>query len=157
MSSNCQYEKNKLNCDKDIRTLIEESYTVFCKMLKDNKLTFKNKSVFFKTEMDLHNNRELGYEHIVSMKNQKMRLYEKNRMIYLPVIEPILTKCCNSKCDDIKVYRDKKDICIWCKKLDYLIVLTERKNGYLLQTAYPIIYNHKRKEVERKANENGIF
>lgn len=41
--------------------------------------------------------------------------------------------------------------------MDYLIVITERKNGYLLQTAYPIIYNHKRKEVEKKANENGIF
>ena len=157
MNNSCKYEKLKLDYDKDTKTLIDESYDIFCEILGKDDLTFRNKKVFFKTEMDLHNNKELGYEHIVSMKNMGMRLYEKNRMIYLPIIEKIFKNCCNNQCNNIKIYKDKKDICIWCKKLDYLIVITERKNGYLLQTAYPIVYDHKRKEVEKKANENGIY
>ena len=37
-----------------------------------------------------------------------------------------------------------------------LKINTNRKNGYLLKTAYPIIYKHKREAIEKKANENGI-
>ena len=89
----------KLDYNKDTKSLIDESYAIFCEILNKNELMFKNKKVFFKTEMDLHNNRELGYEHIVSMKNMNMRLYEKNIMIYLPIIEKILKHCCN----DVKI------------------------------------------------------
>ncbi len=51
----------------------------------------------------------------------------------------------------------KIDNNLFCKELNYLIVLADRKDKYLLQTAYPVIYENKRKEVERKANENGIL
>ena len=78
-------------------------------------------------------------------------------MIYVPLIEKIFNNCCDKECDNIRIYKDKKDICIWCKKINYLIIITKRKNGYLLQTAYPIIYKHKIKEIEKKANENGIL
>ena len=73
------------------------------------------------------------------------------------MIKIIFCDCLTNKSEDITIYRDRKDICIWCKKLNYLIVLTERENGYLLQTAYPIIYKNKLREVEKKANENGIY
>lgn len=158
LMNKCKFENLKLDETKNINTLINESYENFREMLTKDNLSFQNKKIIFKTEMDLHNNKELGFEHIVSMKNEmSMRLYDKNRMLYVPLIEKILQNCCNGQCNEIKIYKDKKDICIWCKKLDYLIVLSERKEGYLLQTAYPIIYEHKRNQVEKKANENGIF
>ena len=35
--------------------------------------------------------KELGYEHIISMKNNMgLRIYEKNRIIYMPILEKIL-------------------------------------------------------------------
>ena len=158
MTNNCKYENLKLNINKDMHDLIDESYRVFSNTLLKNEIIFKGKKILLKTEKDLHTMKELGYEHIVSMKNDLgLRIYEKNRMVYIPLIEKIFNKCCDKQCSNIKIYKDKKDICIWCKKLNYLIVITERENGYLLQTAYPIIYNHKRQEVEKKANENGIF
>lgn len=158
MTDNCKYENLKLDSNKDTNVLIDESYQAYSNTLLKNEINFKGKKLLLKTEKDLHTMKELGYEHIVSMKNDLgLRIYEKNRMIYVPLIEKIFNHCCDKQCDSIRIYKDKKDICIWCKKMDYLIVITERKNGYLLQTAYPIIYNHKRKEVEKKANENGIF
>ena len=158
MTDNCKYENLKLDLNKDTNVLIDESYQAYSNTLLKNEINFKGKKLLLKTEKDLHTMKELGYEHIVSMKNKLgLRIYEKNRMIYVLLIEKIFNNCCDKQCDSIRIYKDKKDICIWCKKMDYLIVITERKNGYLLQTAYPIIYNHKRKEVEKKANENGIF
>ena len=158
MSNNCKFKNFKLDETKSINTLIDESYDIFRKMLTNGELSFKGKKIVFKTELDLHQNKELGYLHIVSMKNEmKMRLYDKNRMLYVPLIEKIIKNCCDKKCNNIMIYRDKKDICIYCKELDYLIVLADRKDKYLLQTAYPLIYDHKRKQVEKKANENGIL
>ncbi len=158
MTNRCKFEDLKLDLNKDLNVLINESYQAYSNTLLNNEITFKNKKLILKTEKDLHTMKELGFEHIVSMKNNLgLRIYDKNRMIYMPIIEKIFNNCCYEQCSSIKIYKDKKDICIWCKRLAYLIILSERKNGYLLQTAYPIIYNHKRKEVERKANENGIY
>ena len=85
------------------------------------RLILKVKKLLLKTEKDLHTMKELGYEHIVSMKNKLgLRIYEKNRMIYVPLIEKIINNCCDKQCDSIRIYKDRKDICIWCKKMDYL-------------------------------------
>lgn len=158
MTNSCKYKNLELDINKNINDLIDESYQIFNETLLNSEIYFKGKKVLFKTEKDLHTMKELGYEHIISMENSLgLRIYEKNRIIYVPLIEKILKDCCNKNCDNIKIYKDRKDICIWCKRLDYLIVLAERKNGYLLQTAYPIIYTNKRKSVEKKAYENGIF
>lgn len=158
MKNNCNLVSEKLDINQDTNSLIEESYSFFKTMLNANNLYFNNKKLLLKNEKDLHTMKELGFEHIVSIKNHLgLRIYEKNRMIYLPLIEKIFKNCCVNKCEDIKIYKDRGDICIWCKKLDYLIVVTPRKDFFLLQTAYPIIYEKKRKEVEKKANENGII
>ena len=158
MTNKCKYENLKLNINKEINVLLDEAYQIYYNTLSKNEIIFKNKKILLKTEKDLHTMRELGYEHIVSIKKDlELRVYEKNRIIYVPLIEKILNNCCDKQCNNIKIYKDRKDICIWCKKLDYLIVITERKNGYLLKTAYPIIYDNKRKTIEKKANENGIF
>ena len=106
--------------------------------------------------MDLHNNRELGFEHIVSMKQKGLRIYEPNRTLYVPLIKIILSECSKNKCNSISIYRDYKDVCVWCREHKYLIVLTPRKDGYLLNTAYPVIYSNKIREIEKKANENGL-
>lgn len=149
------YEKSKLNESLDLKNLITIGYEIYNK-IKNLKIKIRGKNLFFKTELDVHTMKELGYEHIISMKNNMgLRIYEKNRIIYMPILEKILFSCIN-KCSSIKFFYDNKDICIWCPTQDYLIVLANRKNGYLLKTAYPIIYKHKREAIEKKANENGI-
>ena len=155
----CKYEKLILNSNEDLNELLGKTYKIYCNTLIGKNIYFNKRKLLLKTEKDLHTMKELGFEHIVSIKNNKLgiRVYDKNRMIYISLIEKILNDCCNGQCKDIKVYRDRKDICVWCKHLDYLIVLADRKKGYLLQTAYPVIYNKKRKSIEKKANENGIF
>lgn len=156
--NNCKYENELLDINDDINILINNAYDYYKNFSLKNDIYFNNKKVFFKTELDVHTMKELGFEHIISMKNNiGLRTYEKNRMIYIPLIKIIFHNCLSDKCNSITIYKDKGDICIWCKKLNYLIVLSERKKGYLLQTAYPIIYKNKLHDVERKANENGIY
>lgn len=155
VNSNCIYKNLILNDRKELNVLLKESYDSFCNCMSSN-VTFRGKKVWYKTEMDLHNNRELGFEHLVSMKKSGLRIYEKNRTLYVPLIKEILSRCSNNHCGNISIYRDGKDICVWCRDNRYLIVLNERKNGYLLNTAYPVIYSNKLYEVEKKANENGL-
>ena len=38
-----------------------------------------------------------------------------------------------------------------------MIVLIPRKDGYLLNTAYPVIFPNKIREIEKKANDRGNF
>ena len=156
-SNNCKFEKDLLDSSKAIDKLISESYEVFCECMNDNSLSFMGKKILYKTEKDLHSMKELGYLHIASMENQiKIRTYDKNRMIYMPLIKRILEDCSKKTCPNIAIYKDNKDICIWCRKNKFLIVLCPRENGYLLNTAYPVIYERKIYTIEKKANENGL-
>lgn len=155
MNNKCSHDNLIINGQQELNKLLEESYKAFCDC-KDSNLYFLGKKVLYKTEIDLHNNKELGFEHIVSMKIKGLRVYEPNRTLYVPLIKVILSECSNNKCNQISIYKDHKDICVWCKKHKYLIVLTPRKDGYLLNTAYPVIYSNKIKEIEKKANENGL-
>ena len=117
MTDNCKYESLKLDSNKDTNVLIDESYQAYSNTLLKNEINFKGKKILLKTEKDLHTMKELGYEHIVSMKNDLgLRIYEKNRMIYVPLIEKIFNHCCDKQCDSIRIYKDKKDICIWCRE-----------------------------------------
>lgn len=126
----CKCEQSKLDINKDTNTLINESYDYYKILSSEKNIYFNNKTILFKNEIDVHTMKELGFEHIISMKNNiGLRTYEKNRMIYLPIIKIIFRDCLLNKCKDLAIYRDKKDICIWCKKLNYLIVLTEREKG----------------------------
>lgn len=158
MKNQCDVLKNKLDETKALNEVIDEAYVIFKKYIKDDTFVFKNKKVFFKTEIDKSSFREQGFEHIITKDFSKtaFRLYDKNRVVHLPIIEDLIKRCCLNNCCDIKIFKDKKDICIWCKNIDFLIILSERQNGYVLLTAYPVIYEHKRQSLEKKANENGL-
>ena len=155
-TNDCKYSDKLLNPQKSTKDLIQESYECFIECMRDETLTFNGKKILFKTEKDLHTMKELGFEHIVSMNNKIGRIYEPNRMIYVPLIKKILSDCQNKTCSHISLYEDNGDICIWCRKNKFLIVLIPRENGYLLNTAYPVIYKRKLYDIEKKANENGF-
>lgn len=156
---NCAHKNCKLDEKKNLKDLSDEAYKIFKEFLTDDTLVFRGKKILFKTEKDFFTFRELGFEHIVSMEDKKtrIRIYDKNRLIYLPFIKKIINNCCNGSCTDIKIFKDKADICIWCKSSDFVIILNKRENGFLLLTAYPVIYNHKRSSLEKKANENDSY
>ena len=106
MTNSCKYKNLELDINKNINDLIDESYQIFNETLLNSEIYFKGKKVLFKTEKDLHTMKELGYEHIISMENSLgLRIYEKNRIIYVPLIEKILKNCCNKNCDNIKIYK----------------------------------------------------
>ncbi len=155
----CDNQKSKLDETKPLNILIDEAYKIFKKYIDDDTLIFKNKKIFFNIKMNKYSFREQGFEHIITKDFGKtsIPLYDKNRVIHLPIIEKIIKQCCNNKCSELKVFKDKKDICIWCKRIDFLIILSERNNGYLLKTAYPVVYTHKRQSLKRKANENDLL
>ena len=80
MTDNCKYENLKLDLNKDTNVLIDESYQEYSNTLLKNEINFKGKKLLLKTEKDLHTMKELGYEHIVSMKNKLgLRIYEKKQ------------------------------------------------------------------------------
>ena len=71
-------------------------------------------------------------------------------------IRDILTGACTG-CIDYRVFRDidwkpqKKErrYVVWCYKEDYAIILEERDRDFMLITAYKVIYQNKRNDLER--------
>ena len=157
MINSCKYEDLLLDSNDDMNELIAKSYASFCDCMNSEELSFMNQKILYKKEKDLQYMKEFGYLHIASMENEmKIRIFDKSRMMYIPLIKNILADCSKKSCSNIAVYRDNKDICIWCRKNKYLIVLSPREKGYLLNTAYPVIYDRKIYTIEKKANENGL-
>ena len=67
--NNCKCEQIKLDINKDTNTLINESYDYYKALSSEEDIYFNNKIILFKNEIDVHTMKELGFEHIISMKN----------------------------------------------------------------------------------------
>lgn len=153
----CKYKQYKLDANKKIHQLIDEAYQIFKSYLDGKNLNFENEQVDFKTEKNIFTFREQSFEHLISKQINKphVRIYDKNRIVHIPYIETILNQCCNESCENLKIFRDDKYICVWCEMIDFLIVLSKReKKGYLLLTAYPITYPNKRKTLKKTYMKN---
>ena len=48
----------------------------------------------------------------------------------------------------------QKNVCLWLERHEYLVVLRERKSGYLFWTAYPVIEEPRKRKLRREYHES---
>jgi hypothetical protein len=84
---------------------------------------------------------------------------EQNRIPDLRRCERILwpsyiLESCIDNCDKILIWENKrkndKRILIWCKTVEYLIVLAKRKDYVIFWTAYPVINKHTQCKLQKE-------
>lgn len=137
-------------------------HEIFLKELYDYKVHFRGKLVALKT-FPLYNDREDSYFHLTCKNFDKKSqerlpdLRRSERLCWLrPSIETDHTQLCNQSCFLVyeRPYKSNTRICLLNPVDRYFIVLEERKNYYLLVTAFYIDYDN---VLEKKLKEYHKF
>lgn len=85
------------------------------------------------------------------------RLPELNRMSKFTWGRSVIDFHKDSICKNLLIYENKRksenNICIYSECLDFLVVLTKRKDYLLLKTAYPIEYDDSREGIYKEYNK----
>jgi hypothetical protein len=133
----------------------DKLYEIFKNEFIINIPTFMNKPIGIFTSK-MYNNKEKTFWHIISEgkdefnRNPDMRRCERIKWVR----EFIDTsKCIN--CGEIKIWKaihknKKMRYKIWCEKTDFIVILEERANVFMLITAYLVTYSHVRKKLKKE-------
>ena len=64
---------------------------------------------------------------------------------------------CLYQCRDLLVWKNRRKgktrILLWCRDIDYVVILDERKDFCIFWTAYPVNYKHTRDKFLKEYNE----
>lgn len=155
-------EQNKNENTNDYH---DRAYKVFKKEIIDEKLIFNGKEVRTR-EYPIIDNKVQSFFHIISeesKKGVKIRLYKPERVRMIPCISKMIknyTECqtCNDNCSKIKVwsapfkgkqFRTK----IFFEDENYIIILEERKDYYLLVSAYVVDRQDRKIDLLKEYNK----
>lgn len=94
-----------------------------------------------------------NYDHT---QNEEDRVPNPRRCERLKWPETIIMSC-GSQCPELLVWENKRhgkeNIVLFCPELDYVVILSKRKNYLLLTTAYPVEYNNRRNNLLEEYNK----
>lgn len=89
-----------------------------------------------------------NYENDGDENSRKPNLERCQRILWP---EEIIKNCTSRKCSRLLIWENirkgKKNVLLYCQKLNYLVVLRAMKNYYLLVTAYPVEREHTRRKL----------
>lgn len=137
---------------------LEALYAFYKTDFLDSKPKYRNMHVGVK-RLPLYKNKESNFWHLIqeAYENNKeedripdLRRCERIRWPR-PVIEnttkPMILVWENTRHSSAGV---EKNICLWLKEKEYLVVLRKRKNYLLLWTAYPVTQEHRKARLQKE-------
>lgn len=155
-------EKNE---NESINDYHNRAYNIYKKEIVDSILNFKGKKVITR-EYPIEDGKVQSFFHIISEQNKnglKIRLYKNERVKFIPYISEIIKnyyKCenCIESCSKIKVWSAPYKNKIYRTKLyledeDYIIILEERKEYYLLISAYVVDRLDRKEDLLKEYNK----
>lgn len=64
---------------------------------------------------------------------------------------------CKNNCSNILIWKNnrkgKSRIVLWCREIDYVVILDERADFFIFWTAYPVSYRHTREKLLKEYQE----
>lgn len=164
---NGNQERRNMLCDKIPNLIRVSSYENSIdeyqeRLYHEYKISFEDKQFYFNGKRiahkryPLYKNKSGTFWHIVSSEEKGERKFDIRRAEWINFPAHIL-EYCQKECDDICIWfnkrKGKKRVLLWCKKIDYVVVLDERKDYYIFWTAYPVLYGHARRRLEKEYKE----
>ncbi|MBC8277461.1 MAG: hypothetical protein H8E46_04465 [FCB group bacterium] len=140
--------------DEKLEDYIDRIYQQFSSDFKDKGVTYKGLPVYLKKQ-PLQENKEASFWHIItSVQGEDRRKLNLPRCVRIAWIKWIIE---NSNSDLIKVWENERNyekrVLLFLDEQDYLIVLTKRKDYYLLWTAYMVSQKHSKKKLLNEYHE----
>ena len=134
----------------------EAVYSLYKRTFENDKFFFREKNIEQK-KYPYYKNKPGTFWHIISTGTD-----EANRIPDLRRYERItwpahILGYCKQNCDKLLIWKNKRKgknrILLWCKEIDYLVVLDERKDYCLFWTAYPVERQHTRNKLMKEYTE----
>jgi hypothetical protein len=139
----------------DWEQFLNAIYSVFKTDLIDNKTFFATKEVGINYEK-LYQEKERSFWHIISEgKNDIDRLPDLRRCERIAWVKPFIELVFCAGCTNIRMWKklhakSKKDrYYIWCTDVDFIVILEDRKNYFLLITAFVVKYPDTRESYHK--------
>lgn len=158
----CKNKDNFIECDNLNEYLDYENdlYNNFNGLYNNADLFYMEQPVKMKhypPEYDIKSGfYHLIYENYDDNKTEENRVPNLERCKRLHWIRVIIEECSVAPCKNLLVWKNKRNgkinVLLYCIDLDYLVVLSERKNYYLLTTAYPVNTSHRRDSLQKEYN-----
>lgn len=134
----------------------EDLYNAFVQDYLNKKLSYNGIRIAHKKH-PLIKGKSCTYWHIISDGEE-----EEDREIDLRRCERVkwpafIINNCIDTCDEILVWENKRGwntrVLIWCREVEYLIVLDKRQEFLLLWTAYPVTRGHRKAKLLKEYHE----
>lgn len=156
----CTISEELLECDDfDKFGLYEEEvYNIFLELYEKGELIFRNIRITMKHYPPDYNERS-GFYHLTCENydqtgNEEDRIPNLDRYKKIKWAKQLISYCDENGCVNFLVWENerkgKPNILLYCKDIDYLVVLGKRKDYLMLVTAYPIQYDNKRDKLMKE-------
>ena len=147
------------------RQYLETMKCIYNQDLVDRDIYFRGKIVLVREKNDPRGV-YCSFEHVScetkTINKEKIAVYEKERCARIPWIKTILEMVQCEQCGDdvFKIWdepsrdnRKKTDTVIWCTFTNYMIVLANEKNAFVIRSAYCVLYPNKINELNANYNK----
>lgn len=153
------------NCKLDIQIIekgsssweeyLQKLYASYRSEIFEKPLFYKGEKIIFNTDLN-YNLRHETFEHITT-KGSVNRLYNQSRCEKMLWICALLAGKCQGcygyyDFEDLEYKGRHKRFIIWCKPEQYVIILEKMNGGYMLISAYCVVYKDKVDDLHRKLN-----
>lgn len=130
-------------------------YNLYKTTFEQNSFSFDGKRISQK-RIPLYKEKSCTFWHIISTgpiedeRTPDLRRYER---IAWPAY---ILNYCQNHCSNLLIWKNirkgKHRILLWCRDIDYLVVLDERKDYCLFWTAYPVERSHTKQKLLKEYN-----
>lgn len=156
----CTISQDTIECE-DVQRFAEYEeivYNIFLDLYEKSKLYFRDSKVAMKHYPPDYDERS-GFYHLTCQNyeqtgNENDRIPNLDRYRKIKWAKQLISYCDSNECLNFLVWENsrngKTNILLYCKDIDYLVVLGKRKDYLMLVTAYPIQYDHSRDKLMRE-------
>lgn len=150
---NCTINEKRMPCENlaEYTTYEDRLYSIFAReyktlpqyddfniVMKHFPPTYDEKSGFYHLICE-------NYQHTGNEEDRNPNFSRAEKILWPKFI---LKECIPNLCNGIKIWENKRhgktNILIFCTNVDYLIVLSKRRDYLLLTTAYPVEHEHRK-------------
>lgn len=163
MDKSCVHKRDIIECLNlsNFQEYEEKIYAIYLKLYEDSILYYEGFEVKMKHYPPTYDQKS-GFYHLVCQNynhtnNDVDRVPNLRRYEKITWANQLLINCSNIKCSNLLIWENirkgKRNILLYCKDIDYLVVLGKRRNYLLLVTAYPIEKDHTRRKLMKEYNK----
>ena len=155
----CNHIPNIIELDSyngDYQKYEDAVYKVFEDTFADKQYYFRGKRIAHK-KIPIFKDKSGTFWHIVSsgeIEDERIPDFRRYERIAWP---GYILDYCSENCDKILVWENnrkgKKRILLWCKEIDYIVILDSRTDFYIFWTAYPINQGHTKRKLQKEYDE----